>query len=59
MTPVILADAVGSRRVSDRDVSLDRMRTAGVIVTTVESTIFELTERCDTALFREILKIVK
>ncbi len=55
----VLADAVGSRRVGDRDTALARLRAAGVIVTTVESVIFELVRRCDVPEFKKILDIVK
>lgn len=59
MEPIVLADAVSSRRPLDREVALARMRAAGVVVTTVESVIFELLERCDTDLFRRVLPLVK
>lgn len=59
MQPMVLADAVGSRRPLDREVALARMRSAGVVVTTVESVIFELLKRCDTEQFRRVLPLVK
>jgi nicotinamidase-related amidase len=59
MQPIVLADAVSSRRPLDREVALERMRSAGVVVTTVESVVFELLERCDTELFRRVLPLVK
>lgn len=52
-------DAVGSRRKSDMDAALCRMRQAGVEVTTTESMIFELVERCDHPKFKEILPLIK
>lgn len=57
--PVVAADAVGSRRVFDRDVALDRMRQSGATVTTVESLIFELTQRSGTDVFKQILSLVR
>lgn len=57
--PVVLADAVGSRRDLDHRVALDGMRAAGARITTVESAIFELLQRCDAATFKDILRIVK
>lgn len=57
--PVVLADAVGSRRPQDHAMALERMRPAGVVVSTVESAIFELLERSGTELFKRILPIVK
>lgn len=59
MQPVVLADAVGSRRPFDRQVALDRMRAAGVIITTVESAIFELLHEAGTELFKRILPLVR
>lgn len=59
MQPVLLADATSSRRESDRDIALMRMRAAGVTVTTIESAIFELTHAAGTDLFKKILALVK
>ncbi len=58
-TPFVVVDAVGSRRPSDMETSISRMRQAGVTISTVESLIFELVERCDHPRFKDILKIVK
>lgn len=59
LRPVVLADATGSRRPTDRDVALERLRVAGALVTTVESAIFELLERAGTELFKRLLPIVR
>jgi len=55
----VCADAVGSRGKVDHKTALDRMRQAGVFVTTIESVLFELCRRCDTAKFKQMLEIVK
>lgn len=55
----VCADAAGSRARVDHDMALDRMRQAGVVVTTVESVLFELCQRCDTAKFKSMLEIIK
>lgn len=57
--PVVAVDAVGSRNRIDRDVALERMRQAGVVLSTVESLIFELTLRSGTPEFKQILQIVR
>lgn len=57
--PVVLADAVSSRNPTDKDFALRRMERAGVLVTTVESAIFEMIERSDSPEFKKILPIVK
>ena len=59
MQPVVLADAVGSRRPGDRQIALDGLRAAGVAVTTVEAAIFDLLVRSGTELFKRILPIVR
>ncbi len=59
LRPVVLVDAVGSRFPRDRDVALDRMRSTGVELTTVESAVFELLERAGTDVFRRVLPILK
>lgn len=52
-------DAVGSRFAADMNPSVERMRHAGVEVTTTEAIIFDLIERCDHPKFRDILQLVK
>ncbi|MFN0137724.1 MAG: isochorismatase family protein [Phycisphaerae bacterium] len=59
LAPIILADACGSRRAYDREIALQRMRAAGIIVTTVESAIYELMHRAGTEQFKRMLPIVK
>lgn len=59
MRPIVLADAVGSRRVSDHEIALQRMRAAGITVTSVESAIYELMGRSGTELFKRILPLVR
>lgn len=55
----VCADAVGSRGRLDHERSLERMRQEGVWVTTVESALFELCHRCDTARFKAMLEVIK
>jgi nicotinamidase-related amidase len=52
-------DAVSSRRPADKAWALDRMAAAGVIVTTTESALFELLERCGTDEFKLVAALVK
>lgn len=53
------ADAVNSRTQGNWRVGLDKMSGAGVIITSVETVIFELLGSAGTDEFRQILKIVK
>lgn len=57
--PFVAVDAIGSRRPVDTQVAIERMRRAGVIVSTAESLIFEWIERCDHPQFKEVLRVVK
>jgi nicotinamidase-related amidase len=54
----VAADAVASRKQTDRDVGLARMERSGVILTTTEAALFEWTERAGTAEFKQISKLV-
>jgi len=55
----VVADAVSSRRVTDRDIALTRLRQEGVRLTSVEMALFELMRTATHPAFREILKIVR
>jgi isochorismate hydrolase len=55
----VCADAVGSRGKLDYRQALERMRHAGAAVTSVESVLFELCERCATDRFRALLEVIK
>ncbi len=52
-------DAVGSRRPADKEWALQRMASAGVVVTTTESALFELLERCGTDEFRMVSRMIR
>jgi len=52
-------DAVMSRRTTDKDWALHRMAGAGATITSTESALFELLERCDTAEFKTVAKLIK
>ncbi len=55
----VVADACCSRDRAMHDVALDRLRAAGVVVTTSESVMYELVGRAATDEFRSLLRIVK
>jgi nicotinamidase-related amidase len=55
----VVADATCSRREEDHAVALDRMRAAGVIVTTAEAVIYEALGRAGTPEFARVLQLVK
>ena len=51
----VAADAVGSRAPANRDVGLERMRSAGAVLTSAEMAIYELLGRSDGAAFKAML----
>jgi hypothetical protein len=57
--PVVVADAVSSRNLSDKETALDRLRHAGATVTSVEAILFELCRVSRTDEFKAISALVK
>jgi isochorismate hydrolase len=55
----VVSDAVSSRSPHNWEVALERMRQAGVIVTSTEMVIYELLGRAGTEEFKEALKLIK
>ena len=55
----VAADAVSSRRESDWQIGLEKMRQSGVIVTSTEAAIFELLKDAAAPEFKAILELVK
>ena len=57
--PVLVVDCTGSRHSVDKEIALRRLEQAGVVLTTVESVLFELLGRAGTDEFKAISQIVK
>lgn len=57
--PVVIADAVGSRNPKDGQYALKRLATAGVVLSSVESILFELCQDSQDPAFKAISKLVK
>ncbi|MEX0605534.1 MAG: isochorismatase family protein [Marinobacter sp.] len=55
----VVADGVGSRKVSDRDAALSRLHQSGAQIVTVEMVAFEWLGYSDHPRFREVLKLIK
>jgi nicotinamidase-related amidase len=55
----LAADAVTSRKISDYQIAIERMRSSGVEITSTESILFELLNVCGTEEFKSVSKIVK
>lgn len=58
-TVVVVEDCVSSRNPNDKRVAIERMRTGGAIITTMESILFELLRVAGTDTFKTISAIVK
>jgi hypothetical protein len=55
----VVADAVSSRNIEDKKIGLQKMRDAGIGLTSVETALFELLRVAEGKPFKDILKIVK
>jgi nicotinamidase-related amidase len=59
LRPYVVADAVASRRESDREPAMARMRDGGAAITTVESVLFEWLGTSDRPEFKAVSNIIK
>lgn len=57
--PVVVFDCVSSRSFDNVDLAAERFRHEGIMMTSMESILFELTRSAATSEFREISKLVK
>jgi nicotinamidase-related amidase len=57
--PVVVEDCTSSRRERDRRIAVQRLQTEGILVSTCESILFELTREAGTELFKGISRLVK
>lgn len=55
----IVQDAVSSRTKENKQIGLEKMKSYGMRVTSVEMVLYELMKAADTSLFKKILPIVK
>lgn len=58
-TPIVLEDAVASRKQEHKDNAIARLRQAGVIVSNVESTLFEWMEDAQHPQFKALSALIK
>ncbi len=59
MTPIVVADAITSRSPSSIDLAKERFRHEGIMMTSVESLLFELTRSSAAPEFKEISRLLK
>jgi len=57
--PIVVSDAISSRRQQDYEIALRRMEYEGALITTVESILFELCRQAGTDVFKTISRLVK
>lgn len=57
--PILIEDCVSSRKLHDKEISIERARVEGAIVTTYESLLFELTGGAGHEKFKQISNLVK
>lgn len=57
--PVVVADAIGSRKPMDKEIALKRMQEEGILLTTVESILFELCRFSENIKFKALSKVIK
>jgi isochorismate hydrolase len=55
----VIADAVGSRRASDREAGLARMAAEGCKIVTAEMVVFEWLDSCANPKFRDVLALLR
>jgi nicotinamidase-related amidase len=55
----IIADAVGSRSMENRNIAIERVRQAGATITTTEMFMYEILQRAGTDKFKVALQLVK
>lgn len=58
-TPILVTDCISSRKAGDKEIALIRARQEGVLLTTSEAILFELTRQAGTDIFKQISKLVK
>ncbi len=59
LQPVLVTDCVTSRKQKDTDMAISRLVQAGIIPTTYESLLFELTVNAKNPVFKQISNLVK
>ena len=57
--PIVIEDCVSSRKLSDKQTAIERMRQEGAIISSLESILFELARFSGNETFKAISKLVK
>jgi isochorismate hydrolase len=57
--PVIVEDCVSSRKTADKQIAIERMRSEGCVITSLESILLELCRAAGTDKFKAISRLIK
>ena len=57
-TPILVADCMGYRKNSNKEVAILRAQTEGILLTTTEATLFELTRKAGNPTFKAISQLI-
>ena len=57
--PILVTDCISSRKLSDKEVALIRAQQEGILLTTSEAILFELTRKAGSDVFKTISKLIK
>jgi nicotinamidase-related amidase len=57
--PIVVEDCVSSRSLNDKNMAIARLRAEGVVITTLESILFELCRVSGNDRFKAISKLIK
>jgi len=55
----VVADAVSSRALFNKDIGLERIRSCGGIITSIEAILFELLKSVEHAQFKKVLELIR
>lgn len=58
-TPILVVDCMSSRKESDKEIAILRAQQEGILLTTTEAILFELTRKAGNPIFKEISRLIK
>lgn len=58
-TPILVVDCMSSRKESDKEIAILRAQQEGILLTTTEAILFELTRKAGNPTFKEISRLIK
>lgn len=58
-TPILVVDCMSSRKVADKEIAILRAQQEGILLTTTEAILFELTRKAGNPVFKEISRLIK